>query len=143
MTLQSSQSTHDRAADLLAATPPTIGVGKIGDVVMDRFGIGGTTTALASERDQYFLLSQSDTPRFAVVHRLIARLRLLESEADHSGRRLAQGHFGAEQFLQLVVSAPQRRALGLGTAMSTAERARWARDAVALFLGGCWGMKPP
>jgi AcrR family transcriptional regulator len=68
---------------------------------------------------------------------------LLEREADHSGRRLAQGHFVAEQFLQLVVSAPQRRALGLGTAMSTAEQARWARDAVALFLGGCWEMKPP
>ena len=66
MTLQSSQSTHDRAADLLAAIPPTLGVGKIGDVVMDRFGIGGTTTALASERDEYFLLSQSDTPRFVV-----------------------------------------------------------------------------
>jgi hypothetical protein len=54
-----------------------------------------------------------------------------------------QGHFVAEQFLQLVVSVPQRRALGLGAAMSTAEQARWARDAVALFLGGCWEMKPP
>jgi TetR/AcrR family transcriptional regulator, mexJK operon transcriptional repressor len=66
---------------------------------------------------------------------------LLEAEARRSGRKLGQAHFIAEQFLQLVVSVPQRRALGLGAKMSRAEQARWAQDAVALFLGGCWGMK--
>jgi TetR/AcrR family transcriptional regulator, mexJK operon transcriptional repressor len=65
---------------------------------------------------------------------------LLEGEARRSGRKLAQSRFVAEQFLQLVVSAPQRRALGLGAKMSAADQARWARGAVALFLGGCWGM---
>jgi len=69
--------------------------------------------------------------------RLIAAL--LEEEAHRSGRKLADGRFAAEQFLQLVVSVPQRRALGLGAKMGGAEQARWAKNAVALFLEGCWG----
>ncbi len=65
-------------------------------------------------------------------------LALLEGEARRSGRKLVRGQLVAEQFLQLVVSVPQRRALGLGAAMGAAEQARWSRDAVALFLAGCW-----
>ena len=36
--------------------------------------------------------------------------------------------FAAEQFLQLVVSLPQRRALGLGEPMTEAELDAWAND---------------
>jgi TetR/AcrR family transcriptional regulator, mexJK operon transcriptional repressor len=43
----------------------------------------------------------------------------------------------AEQFLQLVLSVPQRRALGLGKPMSPAEIDRWADGVVDLFLNGC------
>jgi len=43
----------------------------------------------------------------------------------------------AEQFLQMVLSVPQRRALGLGPPMTGAEQDRWARDTVDLFLDGC------
>jgi TetR/AcrR family transcriptional repressor of mexJK operon len=50
---------------------------------------------------------------------------------------LKNASFAAEQFLQMVVSVPQRRALGLGTAMTGAELDAWACNAVHLFLNGC------
>ncbi len=45
--------------------------------------------------------------------------------------------FAASQFLQMVVSLPQRRALGMGTPMTAPELDAWARDTVALVLNGC------
>jgi AcrR family transcriptional regulator len=43
----------------------------------------------------------------------------------------------AEQFLYLVLTGPQRRALGLAPPLDGAGVAAWARQAVALFLHGC------
>jgi len=57
--------------------------------------------------------------------------------------------FAAQQFLYMVVAIPQRRALGLGAPMTSAEVDAWARDVVNLFLNGCRGWqrrlprKPP
>jgi hypothetical protein len=48
----------------------------------------------------------------------------------------------AEQFLHLVVTLPQRRALGLGTPMTEAELDIWADDCVNLFLNGCRFWQP-
>lgn len=48
----------------------------------------------------------------------------------------AQTVFAAEQFLQLIVSAPQRRALGLGKPMTSIEMETWAQNSVRLFLKG-------
>lgn len=45
--------------------------------------------------------------------------------------------FAAEQFLQMIVSVPQRRAMGLGKPMSPRELDQWAKDTVRLFLNGC------
>ncbi|MDR3450837.1 MAG: TetR/AcrR family transcriptional regulator [Alphaproteobacteria bacterium] len=50
---------------------------------------------------------------------------------------LSDPAFAAEQFLFLVVAAPQRRALGLGTPFTPAELAAWSDKAVDLFLNGC------
>lgn len=57
-------------------------------------------------------------------------------------KHLDAGHaaFAAEQFLQMVVALPQRRALGLGKPMTRVELDAWARDTVQLFLHGC--LKP-
>jgi TetR/AcrR family transcriptional regulator, mexJK operon transcriptional repressor len=49
--------------------------------------------------------------------------------------------FAAQQFLQLVVGVPQRRAIGLNTPLSGAELDAWADDAVRLFLDGCRGWR--
>jgi AcrR family transcriptional regulator len=48
----------------------------------------------------------------------------------------------AEQFFYLVLSVPQRRALGLGRPMTTAELERWPGDVVDLFLNGCRARPP-
>ncbi len=62
---------------------------------------------------------------------------LLETRTD--GPRLARNdaEFAAGQFIQMVISWPQRQALGLGAPMSDAERADWLRRSTRLFLRGC------
>ena len=58
------------------------------------------------------------------------------------GPRLAESlrAFAAEQFIQMVVAVPLRRAMGLGVPMTAKELAAWADDVVTLFLGGCRGL---
>jgi len=59
--------------------------------------------------------------------------------AEMLAGRLAQldPAIAAEQFLYLVLTGPQRRALGLAPPLDAAGVAAWARQAVALFLHGC------
>jgi len=49
--------------------------------------------------------------------------------------------FAAELFLHMVVTLPQRRAMGFGTPMSPAELDAWANQVVNLFLNGCRHMR--
>lgn len=65
---------------------------------------------------------------------LICGLLLQEAGAPGLDERAAR--FAAEQFLQLITSQPQARALGLGEPMSAAELDDWVRHCVALLLGG-------
>lgn len=67
--------------------------------------------------------------------RLIAGLLARETRAGHL--TLDDPAFAAEQFLQMVLSIPQRRALGLGKPMAPAELEQWASAVVDLFLNGC------
>ncbi|HWB48494.1 MAG TPA: TetR/AcrR family transcriptional regulator [Stellaceae bacterium] len=67
----------------------------------------------------------------------------IERIASHLQPRVQSGelrpidpHFAAEQFILSVVTAPQRRALGLGVPLSATEIAAHATRAVALFLDG-------
>lgn len=69
--------------------------------------------------------------------RLIAGL--LEREARAGKLALDNPAFAAQQFLHLVTAVPQRRAMGLGKPMSSAELDAWAGDVVNLFLNGCRG----
>ena len=64
---------------------------------------------------------------------------LLKREAPASGLSHAKAEFAAEQFLHMLVAGPQRRALGLGTPMTSEALDAWAQDAVDLFLNGCRG----
>ena len=48
--------------------------------------------------------------------------------------------FAAQQFIYMVVTLPQRRAIGFGTPMTTTELDAWARNAVTLFLEGYKGL---
>ena len=47
--------------------------------------------------------------------------------------------FAAEQFIFMVVTLPQRRAMGFGTPMTAAELEIWADQVVGLFLSGYRG----
>jgi TetR/AcrR family transcriptional repressor of mexJK operon len=69
--------------------------------------------------------------------RLIAGV--LEREARAGNLQADNATFAAQQFLYLVTALPQRRAMGLGTPMTSAEVDAWPRDVVNLFLNGCRG----
>jgi TetR/AcrR family transcriptional regulator, mexJK operon transcriptional repressor len=69
--------------------------------------------------------------------RLIAGV--LEREARAGKLAIDDPAFAAQQFLTMVVALPQRRAMGLGVAMTSAESTAWTRDVVNLFLNGCRG----
>jgi TetR/AcrR family transcriptional regulator, mexJK operon transcriptional repressor len=71
---------------------------------------------------------------------LIAGLLAHETRAGHL--TLDDPLFAAEQFLQMVLSVPQRRAMGLGKPMTPAELDRWALGVVDLFLNGCRRRSP-
>ena len=49
--------------------------------------------------------------------------------------------FAAQQFIYMVVTLPQRRAMGFGTAMTPRELESWADRVVGLFLHGCRGLR--
>ncbi len=68
---------------------------------------------------------------------------LLEREAKAGSLAIADSRFAAEQFLNMVLSVPQKRALGFGEIMSPDELARWTSRTVALFLDGCRGKTSP
>lgn len=70
--------------------------------------------------------------------RRIGDLLQLTSPGKKLQRKDAE--FAAEQFLDSVVTVPQRRAIGLGAPMKPAEVERWGKQAVALFLRGCDGL---
>jgi TetR/AcrR family transcriptional regulator, mexJK operon transcriptional repressor len=70
----------------------------------------------------------------------------IERIASHLEPRIRSGElraidarFAAEQFIFSVVTAPQRRALGLGVPLSSAEVSAHASNAVTLFLEGMRG----
>jgi TetR/AcrR family transcriptional repressor of mexJK operon len=69
--------------------------------------------------------------------RLIASV--LEGEARAGNLNLDNPTFAAQQFLHMVIALPQRRAMGLGTPMTSAEVDAWGSDVVNLFLNGCRG----
>lgn len=70
---------------------------------------------------------------------------LLEREARAGGLAIDRPEFAAAQFLQMVITLPQRRALGLGTPMTEAELEAWADECVNLFVNGCrfWKASAP
>ena len=68
---------------------------------------------------------------------------LLAQEFRDSRLSAANRAFAAEQFLFMVVTLPQRRAMGYGIPMTAAELEAWAGKSVDLFLDGCrgWGAR--
>jgi TetR/AcrR family transcriptional repressor of mexJK operon len=63
---------------------------------------------------------------------------LLAREPRDSTLSAEKRAFAAEQFISMVVTLPQRRAMGYGTPMTAAELDVWADKTVDLFLNGCF-----
>jgi TetR/AcrR family transcriptional regulator, mexJK operon transcriptional repressor len=66
-------------------------------------------------------------------------VHLLETRLGSKPMPDGDAVFAAEQFLQMIVSGPQRQAQELGTPMSSDEQAIWVRRTTRLFLVGCEG----
>lgn len=91
----------------------------------------------------------SEAQRFPWIPRILHELGAavgVERLAAHLDQRVADGEiaaldsrFAAEQFIMMVVTGPQRRALGLGPVLQPPEIDRWIERTVNLFLSGCVG----
>ena len=89
----------------------------------------------------------AEAPRFPGLARVLHELgaaagvdriaRHLESRIASGEMRRVDARFAAEQFILMVVTGPQRRALGLGAPLDAAERRDWIADTIRLFLEGC------
>jgi AcrR family transcriptional regulator len=66
---------------------------------------------------------------------------LLARELPGAKVSLKNRTFAAEQFIHMVATVPQRRAMGYGTPMTAAELEAWASDVVTLFLDGYQGLR--
>ncbi len=103
--------------------------------------------ALTPEALALYRMAIAEATRFPALARILHDLGAaagVERIARHLEARIASGElrpidprFAAEQFIMMVVTGPRRRALGLGTPLSPAERHAWIDHTVALFLDGC------
>jgi TetR/AcrR family transcriptional repressor of mexJK operon len=64
---------------------------------------------------------------------------ILEREIRAGKLALDNPTFAAQELLYMIIALPQRRAMGFGAPMTSAELDAWARDVVNLFLNGCRG----
>jgi AcrR family transcriptional regulator len=65
-----------------------------------------------------------------LLERELPRLKLADESRE----------FAAAQFIFMVVTVPQRRAIGYGAPMTAVELDAWAAKVVDLFLNGCRGL---
>jgi TetR/AcrR family transcriptional regulator, mexJK operon transcriptional repressor len=118
------------------------------DEILERLAQRILTATLTLDALSLYRVILSEAARFPklarVVHAQGARqeairhiAQLLESQANAGYLKLDDTQFAAEQFLQMIISVPQRCALGLGAPMTRAELDLWARKSVKLFLDGC------
>lgn len=126
--------------------------------------LAGSTLAEILERLAGLMLRAALSPRALALNRLIIAesgrfpellaslsgergrpeavaliVSLLETRLDGPPLSRDDTQFAAGQFIQMVISWPQRRALGFGEPMTAAEQADWIHRSTRLFLAGCQG----
>jgi TetR/AcrR family transcriptional regulator, mexJK operon transcriptional repressor len=127
--------------------------------------LAGTSLAEILQRLAGLILKAALSPPAIALHRLVtgesSRFPELAYAVEAEGRQseatdliaglLARGQrlakigtgdqrFAADQFIYMVVTLPQRRALGFGTPMTSSELDAWAHKVVILFLEGYKGL---
>jgi TetR/AcrR family transcriptional repressor of mexJK operon len=97
-------------------------------------------TALVPEALALYRLLIAEIGRFPelghIVHQAGAGVGNERLAALFARAGVADPIWAAEQFMTLVLSVPQRRALGFGVALDEAAQQDWATRAVALFMRG-------
>ncbi|HEV8679841.1 MAG TPA: TetR/AcrR family transcriptional regulator [Stellaceae bacterium] len=103
--------------------------------------------ALTPEALALYRMAIAEAARFPGLARILHDLgastgveriaQQLEQGIARGELRPVDARFAAEQFILMVVTGPRRRALGLGTPLTTAELHAWVDDTAALFLDGC------
>jgi len=100
-------------------------------------------TALAPEALALHQLIVAESRRFpelgAIMRDAGAGIGAERLAAALARAGVADPGWAAEQFMTLVVSVPQRRALATGTPLERAAQAEWAARATRLFLRGVAG----
>jgi TetR/AcrR family transcriptional regulator, mexJK operon transcriptional repressor len=107
--------------------------------------------ALSPQAIALHRLVHAESARFPELVRAVASDGSTREATDLIGNLLARElrtakldaedrAFAAQQFIYMVVTLPQRRAIGLGTPMTPAELDAWADKVVRLFLNGCQGL---
>lgn len=92
---------------------------------------------LVAESGRFPKLGAVTTGATEEAIRLIAGV--LDREARAGSLALDNPMFAAQQLLYMIIALPQRRAMGFGAPMTSAELDAWARDVVKLFLDGVRG----
>jgi AcrR family transcriptional regulator len=115
------------------------------EVILERAARLFLAAALSPTALSLYRMLVAEAPRFPELALILSEsgtaglddvVRALEREAAAGCVVIADARFAAEQFANLVVAGPRRRALGLGVALSEAELAEWTQRSVALFLAG-------
>jgi TetR/AcrR family transcriptional regulator, mexJK operon transcriptional repressor len=99
---------------------------------------------ILAEAGRFPALAAAVADRSASQEAVTRIAELLRRESGGARTTPEGARFAAAQFLQMIVSLPQRRALGLGVPMSAPELDAWADQTTDLFLNG-WrgGAKAP
>jgi hypothetical protein len=94
---------------------------------------------IVAESARFPKLATAVTAEVATEEAITLIAGVLDREARAGRIKLDNATFAAQQFLEMVMAVPQRRAMDLGTPMKPVELDAWARDVVNLFLNGCRG----
>lgn len=124
---------------LLAAPSLAEGLTRVAGYMLE---VALTREALALHR-----LVIAEAQRFPGLARILHELGAaagIERISRHFEERIAAGEMrrldtglAAEQFINMVVTGPRRRALGLGRPLDATELRAWIDSTVTLFLKGC------
>ncbi len=121
--------------------------------VLERLATLILRAALSAQAIALHRLIVAESARFPELTEVLAReggtkeaitliASVLAREAKEGRLKLDDPVFAAQQFLQMVIVLPQRRAMGLGAPMSKRELTEWPSKVVDLFLNGCRGNLP-
>ena len=112
---------------------------------LHEFGTHTLRAALSPQVLALYRLIVGESHRFPDLLRAVAlsggRAQAVRTLVDTMRRHLpdlapAQAEFAAQQFLQMLVSLPQLRAMGIGDAMSESDCDAWVTQTVDLLLQG-------